>query len=126
VLGDSHYGSEENLEEAALRGVEVVAPAMPPKGSQQGRPRDPLPGRPSPQVDERWQGSDPGVVRPDGLRRVPLDGLVPGLGGGPQGAAFPNTRETGSAIASVAWASGRRSFATDIAGGRGSRGRCRG
>ena len=37
LLGDSHYGSEENLEEAALRGVEVIAPAMPPKGSQQGK-----------------------------------------------------------------------------------------
>lgn len=37
LLGDSHYGSEENLEEAALRGVEVIAPAMAPKGSQQGR-----------------------------------------------------------------------------------------
>jgi Transposase DDE domain/Transposase domain (DUF772) len=37
LLGDSHYGSEENLKEAALRGVEVIAPAMPPKGSQQGK-----------------------------------------------------------------------------------------
>jgi hypothetical protein len=37
LLGDSHYGSEENLEAAALRGVEVIAPAMPPKGSQQGK-----------------------------------------------------------------------------------------
>ncbi len=37
MLGDSHYGSEENLKEAALRGVEVIAPAMPPKGSQQGK-----------------------------------------------------------------------------------------
>jgi hypothetical protein len=37
LLGDSHYGSEENLEEAALRGVEMIAPAMPPKGSQQGK-----------------------------------------------------------------------------------------
>jgi hypothetical protein len=37
LLGDSHYGSEENLEEAALRGVEVIAPAMAPKGSQQGK-----------------------------------------------------------------------------------------
>ena len=36
-LGDSHHGSEEDLEEAALRGVEVVAPAMAPKGSQQGK-----------------------------------------------------------------------------------------
>jgi len=36
VLGDSHYGSEENLKEAATRGVEVVAPAMPAKGSKQG------------------------------------------------------------------------------------------
>ena len=37
LLGDSHYGSEENLKEAALRGVEVIAPAMPPKGSKQGQ-----------------------------------------------------------------------------------------
>jgi hypothetical protein len=37
MLGDSHYGSEENLKEAALRGVEVIAPAMPPKGSKQGK-----------------------------------------------------------------------------------------
>jgi Transposase DDE domain/Transposase domain (DUF772) len=37
LLGDSHYGSEENLEEAAGRGVEVIAPAMPPKGSKQGK-----------------------------------------------------------------------------------------
>jgi hypothetical protein len=35
LLGDSHYGSEENLKEATLRGVEVIAPAMPPKGSKQ-------------------------------------------------------------------------------------------
>src|SRR3954453_2133410 len=35
LLGDSHSGSEENLKEAALRGVEVIAPAMPPKGSRQ-------------------------------------------------------------------------------------------
>jgi hypothetical protein len=37
LLGDSHYGSEDNLEEAGLRGVEMIAPAMPPKGSQQGK-----------------------------------------------------------------------------------------
>ena len=37
LLGDSHYGSEENLKEAAVRGVEVVAPAMPAKGSKQGK-----------------------------------------------------------------------------------------
>jgi hypothetical protein len=37
LLGDSHYGSEENLKEAALVGVEVIAPAMSPKGSQQGK-----------------------------------------------------------------------------------------
>ena len=37
MLGESHYGPEENLEEAAQHGVEVIAPAMPPKGSQQGK-----------------------------------------------------------------------------------------
>ena len=29
MLGDSHYGSEEDLKEAATHGAEVVAPAMP-------------------------------------------------------------------------------------------------
>lgn len=37
LLGDSHYGSEENLKESAQRGVEVIAPAMPPKGSRQDK-----------------------------------------------------------------------------------------
>jgi hypothetical protein len=37
LLGDSHFGSDENLQEAAARGVEVVAPAMPAKGSKQGK-----------------------------------------------------------------------------------------
>jgi hypothetical protein len=37
-----------------------------------------------------------------------------------------STRATASAIASVAWASGRRGSVTGIAGDRGSRGRCRG
>jgi Transposase DDE domain/Transposase domain (DUF772) len=35
VLADSHYGSNENLAKAKLRGVEVVSPAMPPRGSRQ-------------------------------------------------------------------------------------------
>ncbi len=101
LLGDSHYGSEENLEEAALRGVEVIAPAMPPKGSRQGKLTledfelddrghvTRCPGGQTPLIDERGQGPHPGVVRPIGLRRVPPAGLVPGLGGGPQGSPLP-------------------------------------
>ena len=101
LLGDSHYGPEENLEEAARGGVEVIAPAMPPKGSQQGKLTledfalygrghvTRCPGGQVPPVDERGQGSDPGFVRRVGVCRVPPSGLVPGLGGGPQGAALP-------------------------------------
>jgi hypothetical protein len=37
LLADSHFGSNENLEKASLRGVEVVSPSMPPKGSKQER-----------------------------------------------------------------------------------------
>jgi Transposase DDE domain/Transposase domain (DUF772) len=35
VLADSHYGSNETVEEAKRQGVEVVSPSMPPKGSKQ-------------------------------------------------------------------------------------------
>jgi hypothetical protein len=35
VLADSHYGSDDNLGMASGRGVEVVSPAMPAKGSKQ-------------------------------------------------------------------------------------------
>jgi hypothetical protein len=37
VLGDTHYGSQENLRLSMERGVMVVAPAMNPKGSRQDR-----------------------------------------------------------------------------------------
>lgn len=35
VLADSHYGSNENLAEAKRKGVELVSPSMPPRGSKQ-------------------------------------------------------------------------------------------
>jgi len=37
MLGDTHYGSEGNLQEANEHGVELIAPVTPPKGSRQGR-----------------------------------------------------------------------------------------
>jgi len=37
VLGDSHYGSLENMKRAAEQGIELVSPAMPAKGSKQGK-----------------------------------------------------------------------------------------
>ena len=37
VLGDTHYGSQENLRQSAERGVNVIAPAISPKGSKQNR-----------------------------------------------------------------------------------------
>jgi len=37
MLGDTHYGSRENIEEVAAKGVELIAPAHPPKGAKQGR-----------------------------------------------------------------------------------------
>jgi hypothetical protein len=35
LLADSHYGSTENVQKAAQPAVELVSPAMPPKGSKQ-------------------------------------------------------------------------------------------
>ena len=35
LLADSHYGSTENVQKAAQQAVELVSPAMPPKGSKQ-------------------------------------------------------------------------------------------
>jgi Transposase DDE domain len=35
LLADSHYGSTDNLQKAAGQTVELVAPALPPKGSKQ-------------------------------------------------------------------------------------------
>ncbi len=35
LLADSHYGSTENMQKAAKQSVELVSPAMPPKGSKQ-------------------------------------------------------------------------------------------
>jgi hypothetical protein len=37
VLGDSHYGSDEQLHQMATQGIEVISPAMPPKGYKQGQ-----------------------------------------------------------------------------------------
>ena len=37
LLGDTHYGSEEDLQTAKKHAVELIAPATPPKGSKQGR-----------------------------------------------------------------------------------------
>jgi hypothetical protein len=37
MLGDTHYGSEDCIKKAAAQGVELVAPATPPKGAKQGR-----------------------------------------------------------------------------------------
>src|SRR5262245_9337331 len=37
VFGDAHYGSADNLQKAAQQQVELVAPAMPPKGSKQAK-----------------------------------------------------------------------------------------
>jgi hypothetical protein len=39
LLGDTHYGPDENCKMAAAMGVELIAPAQPPKGSQQDPPR---------------------------------------------------------------------------------------
>jgi hypothetical protein len=36
VLRDSHYGSDEQLRQMATQGIEVISPAMPPKGYKQG------------------------------------------------------------------------------------------
>lgn len=35
VLADSHYGSNENISQAAEQHIELVSPSMPPKGSKQ-------------------------------------------------------------------------------------------
>ena len=37
LLGDSHYGSIESVEQFHSEGIALVAPAMPPKGSKQGQ-----------------------------------------------------------------------------------------
>ena len=37
MLGDTHYGSEENVWKAHEQGVALIAPASPPKGYKQGR-----------------------------------------------------------------------------------------
>jgi hypothetical protein len=39
LTGDTHYGSDENCKMAAERGVELISPAQPVKGSQQDPPR---------------------------------------------------------------------------------------
>jgi hypothetical protein len=37
LLADSHYGSNESLEKGRERGVEIVSPSMPAKGTRQGK-----------------------------------------------------------------------------------------
>jgi hypothetical protein len=37
LLGDRHYGSTEHVEPLQTEGIELVAPAMPPKGAKQGQ-----------------------------------------------------------------------------------------
>jgi len=37
MLADTHYGSEENVQQARDQGVALIAPAPPPKGYKQGR-----------------------------------------------------------------------------------------
>lgn len=37
MLGDTHYGSEENVRKAHEQGIALIAPASPPKGYKQGR-----------------------------------------------------------------------------------------
>lgn len=37
LVADSHYGPDDNLEHAAREGVELISPAMPAKGSKQGK-----------------------------------------------------------------------------------------
>ena len=37
LLADSHYGSNECLQQGDDHGVEIVSPSMPPKGAQQGK-----------------------------------------------------------------------------------------
>jgi hypothetical protein len=37
LLGESHYGSTENMQKASQQQVELVSPAMPPKGSKQDK-----------------------------------------------------------------------------------------
>ncbi len=37
LLADSHYGSNKNLERAKTRDLELISPAMPPKGAKRGR-----------------------------------------------------------------------------------------
>jgi hypothetical protein len=39
MLGDTHYGLEDNRQQAAAKGVELISPAQPPAGSQQEPPR---------------------------------------------------------------------------------------
>jgi hypothetical protein len=37
VLGNSRYGSDEQLHQMATQGIGVISPAMPPKGYKQGQ-----------------------------------------------------------------------------------------
>lgn len=37
VLGDSHYGSQEQVEHMKTQGIQLISPAMPPKGYKQGQ-----------------------------------------------------------------------------------------
>ena len=137
LLGDSHHGSEGDLEAAALRGVEVVAPAMPPEGSRRGKltledfelddrghaARGP--GGRAPRSTGGGKDRIQASFDPSACAACPLLALCRRRRWAARSGAS-STRATGSAIASVARASGRGCSATGIAGGPGSRGRCRG
>ncbi len=137
LLGDSHYGSEEDLEEEALRGVEVIAPAMAPKGSRQGKLTledfelddrghvTRCPGGQTPLSTSEGKDRIQASFDPSACAACPLLASCPASGWAARIAAS-STLATASGIASAAWASGRRGSATGIAGGPGSRGRCRG
>ncbi len=100
VLGDSHYGSEEDVKEAATHGVEVVAPAMPAKGSKQGKLTledfaldarghvTRCPGGQPPLSTSEGEGRIQAVFDEAACAACPLRG-VPGRGGGPRGATLP-------------------------------------
>lgn len=36
VFGNSHYGSDEQLHQMAIQGIEGISPAMPPKATNKG------------------------------------------------------------------------------------------
>ena len=120
-----------------MRGVEVVAPAMPAKGSKQGKVT-----LEDFELDDRGHvtrcpaGHAP-ISTSEGEERIqalfdaatctacPLRAGVPGRGGGPQGASLPiHARSRPPSRAPPAGPDEESGIG--IAGDRGSRGRCRG